>query len=126
LKQLQHGDAIHRANRTAALIRDAIKEAIRRRGLSSCAYGQFSDFHLYPGATSPEDIYAGKVPWRTLKGSIPLELVVKIRAGLLLHGVDVASWPGGFTSSAHTDEDAARTVKAFESTFDLLAAEGAL
>jgi len=44
----------------------------------------------------------------------------------LLHGVDIAGWPGGLTSGAHTDDDVARTVAAFESTFDLLAAEGAL
>jgi glutamate-1-semialdehyde 2,1-aminomutase len=53
-------------------------------------------------------------------------LVNKIRAGFLLHGVDIAGWPGGLTSGAHTDDDVARTVAAFESTFDLLAAEGAL
>ena len=57
---------------------------------------------------------------------MPLELVNKIRAGFLLHGVDIAAWPGGFASSAHTDEDVAATVAAFESTFDMLAAEGAL
>jgi len=49
-----------------------------------------------------------------------------IRAGFLLHGVDVAAWPGGLTSSAHTGDDVARTVAAFEGTFDMLAAEGAL
>ena len=63
---------------------------------------------------------------RSLKGGIPLELVNKIRAGFLLHGVDIASWPGGLASAAHTDDDVARTVAAFESTFDMLAAEGAL
>jgi glutamate-1-semialdehyde 2,1-aminomutase len=126
LNEIQHSDVIERAGRTAATIRDGINSAFRRRGLPWCAYGQFSDFHLYQGEASPEDIYAGKAPWRALKGGIPLELVIKIRAGLLLHGVDVASWPGGFTSAAHTDEDAARTVAAFESTFDMLAAEGAL
>ena len=126
LKEIQHSRALDRANRTAAAIRDGINEAMRQRGLPWCAYGRFSDFHLYRGDASPEDIYAGKIFWRALKGGIPLELVIKIRAGLLLHGVDVASWPGGFTSAAHTDEDAARTVAAFESTFDMLAAEGAL
>ena len=94
-------DAIERATRTAAAIRDGINEAIRRRGLQWCAYGQFSDFHLYRGDASPEDIHAGKVSWRLLKGNIPLEIVNRIRAGLLLHGVDIASWPGGLVSAAH-------------------------
>jgi glutamate-1-semialdehyde 2,1-aminomutase len=126
LQEVGRGDALTRAAATAAAIRDGINTAIRRRGLKWCAYGQFSDFHLYCGTETPEEIYAGKAPWKALKGAIPLELVNKIRAGFLLHGVDIAGWPGGFTSAAHTDDDVARTVAAFESTFDLLASEGAL
>ena len=126
LEEVRRSDAIDRAERTAAAIRDGINAAIRRRGLGWCAYGQFSDFHLYRGHETPEEIYAGKAPWQSLKGGIPLELANRIRAGFLLHGVDVASWPGGFASAAHTDDDVARTVAAFESTFDMLAAEGAL
>jgi glutamate-1-semialdehyde 2,1-aminomutase len=125
IEEVSRGDAISRAARTAAAIRDGINAAIRRRGLGWCAYGQFSDFHLYRGSETPEEIYAGKASWKVLKGGIPLELANKIRAGFLLHGVDVAAWPGGFTSAAHTDDDVARTVAAFESTFDMLAAEGA-
>jgi glutamate-1-semialdehyde 2,1-aminomutase len=126
MEQVRSTDAIRRANKTAAMIRDGINAAIRRRGLRWCAYGQFSDFHLYRGDASPEDIHAGRVLWQELKGAIPLELVIKIRAGFLLHGVDIASWPGGFASAVHSEEDVARTVAAFESTFDMLAAEGAL
>ena len=67
LKEVRDSDAIDRANRTAAAIRDGIN-AIRRRGLRWCAYGQFSDFHLYRGDDTPEEIYAGRVPWQALKG----------------------------------------------------------
>jgi glutamate-1-semialdehyde 2,1-aminomutase len=126
LHQVRGTDALDRALRAAAMIRDGINAAARRRGLRWCAYGQFSDFHLYRGDASPEEIHAGQVSWTALKGALPLELVNKIRAGFLLQGVDIAAWPGGFASSAHTDEDVAATVAAFESTFDMLAAEGAL
>jgi glutamate-1-semialdehyde 2,1-aminomutase len=126
LEEVRRGGPIERANRIAAAIRDGINAAIRRRSLGWCAYGEFSDFHLFRGDASPEDIYAGKVSWQALKGAIPLDLVTKIRAGFLLHGVDIAAWPGGLVSAAHTDDDAARTVTAFESTFDMLSAEGAL
>ena len=64
LNELRHTDAIERATNTARAIRDGINAAIRRRGLNWHAYGQFSDFHLYRGEASPEDIYAGKVPGR--------------------------------------------------------------
>jgi len=66
----------------------------------------------------------GIIP-RMATGPVPIA-ESRIRAGFLLHGVDIAAWPGGLTSAAHTDDDVARTVAAFESTFDLLAAEGAL
>jgi glutamate-1-semialdehyde 2,1-aminomutase len=126
LNLVRETDALERASRTAAAIRDGINSAIRRRGLRWCAYGLFSDFHLYRGDASTEDIYSGRVPWQKLKGGISLELIHKIRAALLIHGVDVANWPGGFTSAAHTEEDIERTVAAFDAAFDRLAAEGAL
>jgi glutamate-1-semialdehyde 2,1-aminomutase len=126
LAEVSRGEVIGRANRAAAAIRDGINAAIKRRGLNWCAFGLFSDFHLYRGDETPEEIHAGKARWQVLKGGIPLDLVMKIRAGFLLHGVDVAAWPGGFASAAHTDEDVARTVAAFEGTFDMLADEGAL
>lgn len=126
LNELRRTDAIERATRTAAAIRDGINAAIRSRGWRWRAYGEFSDFHLYRGDASTEDIYGGKVPWQALKGAIPLDLVNRIRAGFLLNGVDIASWPGGLVSAAHTSEDVERTVAAFEATFDALAAEGSL
>ena len=45
---------------------------------------------------------------------------------IFLHGVDIACWPGGLVSAAHTEEDIDRTVKAFESTFAMFAEEGGL
>lgn len=124
LTEIRDHDVVGRANRTAAAIRDGINAVIRKHGLSWCAYGLFSDFHLYCGSATPEEIYAGGVPWRQLKGSIRPELVHKIRAGLLLHGVDVAGWPGGVVSAAHTGEDVERTTAAFDATIEMLKAEG--
>ncbi|MBI2686463.1 MAG: aminotransferase class III-fold pyridoxal phosphate-dependent enzyme [Acidobacteria bacterium] len=126
LRQIRDHDVIERANRTAAAIREEMNATIRRRGLGWCVYGLFSDFHIYCGDASPEDIYAGKVPSCQLKGSIRPELVHKIRAGLLLHGVDIMGWPGGIVSAAHTEEDVRRTAAALEATLEMLQAEGAV
>ena len=60
------------------------------------------------------------------QGGAAAELLHKIRAGFLLHGVDAIGWPGGLVSAAHTDEDVTRTLEAFDRTLDLLAAEGDL
>jgi len=124
LQQIRDTDAIERTNRSAAAIRDGINAVAKRRGLAWCAYGRFSDFHLFRGAAGPEEIHAGKVPWQQLKGGLPTELIHQLRTGFLLHGVDIVGWPGGLVSAAHTDEDVERTVRAFESTMEMLAEEG--
>ena len=124
LKQVRDTDAVERASRAAALIRGGMNAAIRRSGLRWCVYGLFSDFHLYCGDASPEDIYAGRVPWQHLKGATSAALIHKIRTGFLLHGVDIVGWPGGIVSAAHTNEDVDRTVEAFERTIEMLSAEG--
>jgi len=130
LRLIESGELLARANRTAAAIRDAMNEAILKRGGSWCVYGEFSSFHIYPNrgreAVSPADIYAGRVEWSKLKGATPPELQQKIRAGFLLGGVDLIGWPGGLVSAMHSDEDAARTVEAFEKLLSMLAGEGAL
>lgn len=126
LKQVRDTDAIHRANYAAASIRDGMNAILRSRGVSWCVYGRFSDFHIYPGDATPEGIDAGQVPAAKLKGGSAIELLHKVRAGFLLHGVDICGWPGGLVSAAHTEEDVARTLEAFGRTLDLLAAEGEL
>jgi len=124
LREIRDRDVVERAKRTGAAIRQEMNAAIKRRGLPWCVYGEFSDFHLYCGEATPEDIYAGRVSWRQLKGSIRQELVHKIRAGMLLHGVDIIGWPGGVVSAVHTEEDVRLTADAFEKTLEALQAEG--
>ncbi|MCC6368555.1 MAG: aminotransferase class III-fold pyridoxal phosphate-dependent enzyme [Bryobacterales bacterium] len=124
LKQVRDTDAVEKAKLISAAIRDGMNAVLRRRGIGWCVYGEFSDFHIYCGNASPEDIYAGRVPWSQLKGGISPRLVHKIRTGFLLHGVDIVGWPGGVVSSVHTGEDVRRTVDAFEATLEMLAAEG--
>jgi len=126
LKIIRDGDAIERANRSAAAIRDGMNTVLRRRGLTWCCYGRFSEFHLFTGNATAEDIYEGVVPWQALKPSAPSALNHKIRLSFLLNGVDIVGWPGGLVSAVHTPEDVARTVEAFDATLDLLAAEGEL
>ena len=124
LRQIREQDVVDRAIRTAAAIREGMNAAIQRRGLPWCVYGLFSDFHVYCGDASPDDIYAGKVSWRLLKGHIRPELAHKVRTGTLLHGVDIVGWPGGVVSAVHTEDDVLRTTAAFEATLEMLQAEG--
>jgi glutamate-1-semialdehyde 2,1-aminomutase len=126
LTQVRDTEALASANRSAQGIRDGMNRVIARRGLPWCAYGLFSGFHLHRGAATPDEIYAGKVPPQKLKSALPPSLSHKIRAGFLLHGVDVTGWPGGVVSAVHTEADVQRTVDAFDATLDMLAEEGEL
>ena len=130
LKIVRDTDAIERANRAAEQIRDGINEAIRRKGVPWCAYGRFSDFHIYADPSgkpvTSDDIYAGRIPPAQLKGGMASELLHKIRTGMLVNGVDIIGWPGGLTSCMHTEADTGRTIEAFASTLDALGEEGAL
>jgi len=120
LQVVRDTDAVERAMHTAAAIRDGMNAAIARHGLKWCVYGLFSDFHIHCGDATPDDIYASRVPWRQLKGSTPAETIHELRAGMLLHGVDIIGWPGGLVSAAHTEEDVRRTVQAFDATLAML------
>jgi glutamate-1-semialdehyde 2,1-aminomutase len=126
LKLVRDTDAIDRANRAAGAIRKGMNDILRVRGRRWCVYGCFSDFHIFPGDATPQDIYDGRVPPSELKGGMAAELVHKIRLGFLLHGVDIAGWPGGLVSAAHTADDVTRTLKALEGTLDMLAVESEL
>jgi hypothetical protein len=91
-------------------------------------YGSFSGFHIF---TNPQgldattfDIQAGKYDYRVLKIATARNLVTKLRLGMLIHGVDIFSWPGGPTSAVHTSDDLHRTVDAFCQTVGMLRDEG--
>jgi glutamate-1-semialdehyde 2,1-aminomutase len=117
LRIVRETDAIERANRAAAAVRAGINEAIARKGLNWCAYGRFSDFHIYAAggdaAVTEEAIEAGRIPAAQLKGGTPAESIHRLRVALLCEGVDIAGWPGGLVSAVHTGEDVGRTVDAF-------------
>lgn len=122
LKIIETTDIIERANRSAAAIRAGFNKAIRERGLPWCAYGLFSDFHVYMGGgIDPGDvdaIYSGRVPWTQLKGAVAAEKLHQMRLAMLCNGVDIVGWPGGVVSGVHTEEDVERTVNAFAASLE--------
>ncbi len=130
LRVLRDGHAHARANSVAAALRHALNETLRACGAPWCVYGEFSGFHLYPNPTgepvTPGEILQGKVPWMKLKGATPAPLLHKIRAGFLIHGVDLAPWPGGLLSATHGEEDLERTVAALRRVAARLKEEGDL
>jgi glutamate-1-semialdehyde 2,1-aminomutase len=120
-------DACDRASRYAGQLRDALNDVLRDEGVGWIAYGSFSGFHILmnpPEGATPASINAGTYGFETFKTGRNLELINLLRLGMLNHGVDLFSWPGGPTSAVHTAEDLARTVEAFRATLRILKEEG--
>ena len=121
-------DACDRANRYAARLREQMNRVLREENVRWVVYGSYSGFHIF---TNPEglsitadDIEACRCDYRVLKAPPRPELLIKLRLGMLLHGVEIFVWPGGPTSAVHTEDDLERTVTAFRSTLRMLKAEG--
>ena len=121
-------DACRRANDYAARLRDASNRLLHDLRTDWVVYGSFSGFHIFtdPDRVHPSrgDIDAGKVDYRVFKTTSARSLAGKLRLGMLLHGVDIFSWPGGPTSAVHTNDDLEQTVEALGQTVKMLREEG--
>lgn len=123
-------DACQRANDYAARLREAMTRVLRDERVGWVVYGSFSGFHVFTNPQrlpmTADEIEAGKYDHRVLKAAGPKSLTMKLRLGMMLHGVELFSWPGGPTSAVHTSADLEQTADAFRQTIKLLRAEGEL
>lgn len=123
------GDGTHqqRAAETAATIARGINAAFRGAGVAGACYGQSSMLHIAIGmAQQPDDGYS--FGWCALPGPEPRidpAIAQAQRLGMINEGVDLMSG-GMMVSSAHSAEDAARTVEAFAATLRAMKADGLL
>jgi len=128
LRIIADGQPCQKANDYAARLRDALNRVLREEKLNWVAYGTFSGFHIFTNpdneTVTVDDIQSGKVDYLKLKGGARRELLRKFRLGMLSNGVDLFGWPGGVTSSVHTEEDLQQTADAFAATIGMLKSEG--
>ena len=121
-------DACSRANDYAARLREALARAIQDERLPWLVYGTFSGFHIFTNPNGLDlkasDIEQAKAPLEVLKSQAGTKTPAALRMGMLCQGVDLFAWPGGPTSSVHTDEDLEITSKAFRETLRVLKREG--
>jgi glutamate-1-semialdehyde 2,1-aminomutase len=106
------------ADRMAERLRAGIQAGIDRLGVAGVVYGDSSVFHVYLGARSLAGLDAA-----TLKG-IPGPVVTAFQRALQVRGLELLSYTGGVTSSAHTEADVEQTVAAFGEAFAALLDEG--
>jgi glutamate-1-semialdehyde 2,1-aminomutase len=123
-------DACQRASEYAARLREELNRVLRDERIDWAVYGSFSGFHIF---TNPErlpvtaaDLDAGKCDYRVIKAPASKAMVTKLRLGMMIHGVELFSWPGGPTSAVHTNDDLEQTANAFRQTLKMLRSEGNL
>ena len=127
LNIVKTGKPHEQANRIAQKLRYELNTIIDAYGLDWVIYGEFSGIRLLIGhgekdmRTTDFDPYAWH--YRKLKGGNDEQLLIHLRCGLLLNGVDLAT-NGGMTTAAHTEADITETVRAFEQTIEWIKADG--
>ena len=119
----RHADAL-----CQTLVR-GLNQTMREEGMPGCAYGHASMFHLVLGAECPPPIDNFSWDWQDRPGAkmppMAGEVFWSLRRGMLNEGADLMG-PGGMLSSAHSEEDVARTLEAFATTLRAMKAEGTL
>ena len=115
------GELQARADRLAASLREALNAAFAEAGVTGCAYGESSTFHLLFGHAS-----AGR-RWtpRTLKNGVPGALSPALHCAMLSRGVHLFHG-SGFLSAAHGEREVEQTAGAFAATLKELQREGLL
>ena len=123
LDEVRTGNPQRAADSVAAKLRDGFQKILIKHEVAGAVYGESSTFHIFFGKGVRGSI-EGLAP-TDLKG-MPREKVGALQNGLRARGVDLMSYTGGVTSSAHTEEDVALTLDAFEDTIRDMAEEGIL
>lgn len=127
LEIVRDTDACEKANNYAERLRNELNSVLHEESVPWIVYGTFSGFHILVApedqTMTPEAIEACQYDHRVLKARPRPDLVLKLRLGMMVHGVELFGWPGGPTSAVHTDADLDQTVSAFRSTLRMLKEE---
>jgi glutamate-1-semialdehyde 2,1-aminomutase len=109
-----------RTDRLAAVLREALNEAFGKAGVTGCAYGESSTFHLLFGHADP-----GGLEVETLKSGVPRELSPALHCAMLSRGVHLFHG-AGFLSAAHGEREVEQTASTFAAALGELQLEGLL
>lgn len=127
LNIVKTGKPNEKANHIAQNLRDRLNSVIDSYRLDWVIYGEFSGIRLLVGHGEKDMRAADFDPYtwdyQKLKGGNDEELLIHLRCGLLLNGVDLAT-NGGMTTAAHTEEDIVKTVDAFTQTIEWMKMDG--
>ena len=114
------GEPQDRASRLAASLRAALNAGFAQAGVTGCAHGEASAFHLLFGHASPDGLDPA-----ALRNGTPPPISPALHCAMLSRGVHLFHG-GGFLSAAHTERDVDQTATAFAATLKQLQSEGLL
>ena len=128
LELVADGERQRAANAAGQRLRRGMNEAIYRLRADACVYGESSIFTIFlePCPIRPRcDRGRCTLDHTSLQSYRDPGLYHLLRLAMILHGVDVPAYHG-WMSCAHSDEDLAVTVAAFEGALAMLLDEGLL
>ena len=105
------GEVQKKADLLAEKLRLNFSRIFKKYEVSGFVYGESSTFHIFLGSHKKDDFTS--LHARELKG-IPQNQVLDFQLSLRSRGVDLLSYTGGVTSSAHTEKDIENTISVFE------------
>jgi len=126
LRLTSDGSVQAHADRMADRLRRGMDAILEELQAAAFVYGDSSVFHVYmeapPGSGAKSRAALATSDAATLKG-IPARVVSAFQKNLQVQGVDLLSYTGGLTSSAHAEPDIDQTLKAFRKTMQVLIEE---
>ena len=130
LEIIKTGEPGARAAATAKTVRAELNRVLVEESVPWAIYGEFSIFHIFTNprnlAITPGAFDATAYDYETFASDPRKMLLAKLRLGMLIHGVDLKGWRGGFLSAVHDDNDVERTTEAWRKTLRMLKEEGEL
>ena len=130
LEIIKTGEPGARAAATAKTVRAELNRVLAEESVPWAIYGEFSIFHIFTNprnlAITPGAFDATAYDYKTFASDPRKMLLAKLRLGMLIHGVDLKGWRGGFLSAVHDDDDIERTTEAWRKTLRMLKDEGEL
>jgi glutamate-1-semialdehyde 2,1-aminomutase len=130
LRNVRETDACARANQYGEDLRHRLNEVFEEERVPWAAYGTFSSFEIFTNpdsaAITPTKFDPREFSFAALKGDRTAGIVHKMRLGMMIHGVDLSSHPGGVISATHGESELEDTANAMRDTVRMLRAEGEL
>ena len=128
LSLIEREDICGTAERTAAAIRDGLRQILIEENVPWGVYGEASSFIIFQNPAGlpldPATFDAAKLGFEGLKGVKDASLMHRLRISMIASGVDIQGAPGGLVSATHGPEEVARTMEAFRTSVRWMKAEG--